>query len=492
MLVSFLVICFSKGNASPVYNIENLDDLFDAYYSGMIDYTTFSILYNAYDLGGLTGDDLEALNISDRTELYFLLNPEDSSGFWQELLNNRNGQLGFRRYSRDKDYIYSNYYADFFRHGFNLRFDIRKLDEQTEFRRRSIGWRNEYIELKTGNYLVKQMYGLTIGRYDYQPSAGYGNESKLNLLSPSNSYYNGFAMEINRSNFHSGSYYSYKEYDNYDKTFAGGSITYESKRYTVSIISGWNKIYNGDKDEEYLAIGTGFEINMDDYSLGGEYALVEKSAGVYLKASKQAEKLLIQSEFWHYADHFCNFNCSGPAASDYESFYPLDDELGFRSTQAGETGVSISYHVTGLDAGLQMWNQSGSDFPNSSIYARSFHDISESIRIKYQLSYKNTETSRYFWMRVYHDMELPVIDRLGLKTYYDDGNFIRKNSYAYSDHRYEINRQFALTLKLRFYMDNQIYWYIGESLETAPRLRLRGEVSYRDYARINIKIEKAL
>ncbi len=272
-----MVISIPQSDASPIYTIENLDDLIDAYNSGMIDYRTYAILYNAYDLGGLTESDLLALNITDRSELNYLLDREDSTGFWHELLTVDRGRIGARRYSRDKDYIYGNYFGDLSTRGFDIQFEIREFEKSHEFRRRSISWSNENFSIKAGNYLVREGYGLTIGRYDYQPSSGFDKKPDLYFISPINSYYNGVNTGLAYRGFTASTYYSYKEYDYYHKNFLGGSIGLEHELLRAGLFIGFNKFENDTLINERLAMGASFKIYGEDYKLGAEFASVKKS-----------------------------------------------------------------------------------------------------------------------------------------------------------------------------------------------------------------------
>ena len=94
MAITLICVIISTSSASIVYEIENLDDLIDAYYQGRVSYDIFEVLYNAYNLGGLSIDDLAALYFVDRAELNFLALQADTADFWGRILSSRGGQMG--------------------------------------------------------------------------------------------------------------------------------------------------------------------------------------------------------------------------------------------------------------------------------------------------------------------------------------------------------------------------------------------------------------
>ena len=455
----------------------------------MIDYDKFSILFNAYEFGGLTEDDLIALNIIDRTTLDAIA---ITDGFWSELLASRKGRLGARRYSSDFDYIYVNYYGDIAIDSFYIDFDIREYRGKNQIRKRSAGWHYNGLAVKLGNYLAYEASGLTIGRYDYRPSSGLSSDDNFDFISPLNSYYNGLKLGYEANYFQTNLYYSYKEYNDAVKTFIGSSNGVTIGKLKTNCMAGYNILEINSNYDKRLALGVSVKYQGDDYFLSGEYTTIEKNDGFYLESEKTLASWRIRTEFWRYDKNFYSYNCSGPAAADYESYHPLDNSLGFRSSQAGETGMSLNYYIGNLAAGLQFWENSDDDHLNQSSYIRYRHSVLFNLDCFFQLSYKYSNDTKTIWSKAFIDCDIWIIDKVGTKTYFTETKLKNGNSYVYTNLYYDMSARHALKCTIRYYLDNNIYWQISESVRAMHDINLRGEVSHKNYTRVNLKIEKVL
>jgi hypothetical protein len=469
-----------------------LDDLFDAYYSGVIDYGTFSILYNAYNLGGLTEADLKALHISEDSDLDLLLAQPDTTAFWVELLTGYDGKIGVRRYSGNFDDIYGDYYIDLSAHSFSTNVAIRQEKGDYIFRRRSLSWENSNVMITAGNYLIESGYGLVIGRYDYRPSSGYTNDNDDNFLYPDNNYYNGLKVAARVSRFESKLYYSKKNYNDIDKLFYGVTGDFVLESFKGGLSYGINQLDDDNGNDDRQAAGLHARIETENYTLAGEYAVIEKAGGSYLLAERKFTNWLIQAEFWHYARSFNNYNCTGPSASDYETFYPIDDSPGFRSHQAGETGMALSYKNKAISSGIQLWNHVDDNELNSSLYLGYNQTITNKFKTYCQTSYRNVKDNHYFWLKTSLLTAIDPFKKLGVKFYFKNSDLINGDCYMFLNLAHDLNDKLGLSISLRNYFDGQLYYFIEEDFRPARGFIVKSEFSYKKTTRINIKIEKVL
>jgi hypothetical protein len=475
-------------NASSLYDIENLADLFDAYHSGMIDYGTFSVLYNAYDLGGLTTADLQALLSADRADLDFVLTQPDTTGFWAELLTGYDGRFGARRFSGNFDNVYGDYYAEIATHAVAADLVVRQEKGSYSYRRRSLSWSCPFLTITAGDYSAAAGYGLVIGRYDYRPVTG-DNTDDDDFLHPDNNYYNGLKASAKLPYFESKFYYSDKEYGNYDKTFVGISGDIKLKSFSGGLSYGVNRL------EDYYkrhAAGIHARYETFNYSLGGEYAVIEKWDGAYFIGQRKYDGWSIQSEFWHYGESFYNYNCSAPAVSDYETYYPLDDTLGFRSYQAGETGMALSYRSKAFTLGTEFWSHTDLSEIKSSFYFGYLQTISSHFDSYVQTSYRDRSDNNYFWLKTSIFTDYRPLSKLGCKLYFKDSEIAHDDCYVFFNLKHSLGENLRLSAGIREYFDGGIYYIFEESFYPAAGFIMRADISYKNTTRINIKIEKVL
>ena len=482
----------SNVRASIVYEIENLDDLFDAYYLGRMEYSTFSILYDAYNMGGLSLTDIEALNVADRIELNLVERRADTTGFWSRLLLADRGRLGARRYSRDFRYISTDYYFNFLPEPVKIICNIREEDNNYDFRRRSVSFGNKFYEISLGHYLANEGYGLVIGRYDYRPIVSMAEDDGMEFWLPVNNYYNGLKAVYGKHNLGCRVYYSEKKYADNDKTFFGLGGGVRIDNLLINLAAGLNKYEMLSGQDERLALGASLNYLYESYALAGEYAVIEESGGLYLRAIKEFSGWEIETEFWSYDSQFENYNCSGPAANDYDEFRPNEDTLAFRSSQAGETGTAFHYNASMFSAGIQLWETRQNQDLKGSVYARYGQDITEKLKAHIQASYRNIDESDYFWSKIFIVSGHWPVDRLGIKAYFNDGTMNNGSSYLFSDIKFNLNQNIGFDLRIRNYLNGNNYWFLGESFTPITDLIIRGEFSYNRYARITLKVEKLL
>ena len=478
--------------ASPLYDIDNLDDLYNAYYDGLIDYGTFRTVYDAYMLGGLSRDDLRALALFDKTELNFISLYADTLSFWGRLLAADKTKIGMERNSGNFENIQSEYYAYGVVDRYKSAIVFNDDNGQYQFSRRMLAYDDNIISVALGDYLAREGYGLAIGSYDYRPSSGFDDSQGVDILYPDNNYYNGTKLSVVSGRFAGRFYYSKKKYNESDKQFigAGGDIT--SDIFTGGISFGYNDFRSGSVNDDKLALGINGQLISDVYLLSGEYAVIEKSAGAYISGARYFSAFEVETEFWHYSDQFYNYNCSAPSASDYDEFYPGDDSLGFKSCQAGETGLAINYQTAAISSGLQLWNHSYDEHLNSAIHWNYSYVLNEQLKTKFQASYRNTDDDEYFWFKAAFISNLIPLSKLGIKLYSEKGGLVNDEGYAFSDFSFAVSDHIDWLIRLRTYFDGQLYWYIGESYTATWGLNLRAEVSHKNTTRINLKVEKIL
>jgi hypothetical protein len=491
LVLAFLIFAENLILASPLYDIENLDDLIDAYYDGLIDYGTFAVLYDAYNLGGLSGSDLEALKFSEGFELNDFLMSPDTTDFWSRLLSGYRGRFGARTYSRNSENIYDDYYGEVSSESFEAELAVREYGNRYSLRKRTIGWYAGQFSLSLGDYLADEGYGLTIGRFDYRPSAGLDSDKSVDFWYPEHNYYNGLKFSTHSNMLGGRVYYSDKKYDASTKKFFGISGDFNYGSFKGGLAVGASRYDDNSGFDERQAAGVNAEYSADAFTLGAEYAQVDGSAGAYLRALKKFTGWRIESEFWHYADHFENYNCSGESAADYHTFYPTDGDIGFRSSQAGETGMAIVYSSPVYSAGMQLWSQNYDDV-NSSLYVRYSKDISNDINQYFQASFRNRGDSEYLWLKSTFNSRQMTLRRVGVKLYLKENEFANGACYVFTYLNHNLNEGIEVFLQLRDYFDGQWSWYIGEDFEAGWGINLRVEVSYRNSTRINIRAEKIL
>jgi len=480
--------------ASWILDTECLDDIYQAYYDGEIDSEIFSLLTGSYDTGGLGLNDLEAIGAFERDDL-----PADSvktsnNRFWLNLLSPRKGKLGLRRYSKNLDNAVNYYFLNWQMQPVRFAIDTEDNNGDYFFKKRWLSFSSNYFDVVLGNFRAAEGYGLTIGRFDYRPSAGMTDNIESDFLYPYNNYYNGLKISARSRAFKGRFYYSKKKYISGRKNFIGSGIDFTNGAITAGIAAGYNRFINETVSDNCLAVGLNFSIKASNFSLSGEYANVEKADGFYLKGERYIDDMILRTEFWRYDRNFNSYNSSGPSYSDYNSFYPEEQQLGFRSAQADESGLAVKYIRNDLSFGLMFWSHSYDEKINSSYNFR-FQKPALG-RFDYFLlsSAKSYQDYSYLWLKTgMMTKSTFLLKQAGSKLYFEDRFDLANNkSYVFVNLSRNVKNNLTLFFKIRSYYNGQVRWYLGEELISDEGINIIAEAAYYNGVRLNLKFEKLL
>jgi hypothetical protein len=494
ILVSTVIITTAHNCYAFSYDdIESIDDIYRYYYSGQIDQAQFEYLMAMFDIGRITYEDLLSIGIIDPAELAGNDDSLSQSGIFQLINQSRIRKIGFREYFQPDEVASGNYYCSFAIADAEYRFKIRSKVNKYYCDNRSIRLYKNSVQIELGNYLVSEGYGLTIGRFDYQPSAGYNRAYDFDFWSPINSYYNGVKTEYVYNNFSGRFYLSTKYYDITKKRFSGGGLSFNRDGLTLGVAGGYNYVDINTSHETRMAEGLFFAFSKPNFMLGGEVSQVNRSAACYLTGIKVAEYGTFAADFWSYARHFENYNCSGKAASDYHSFYPADEPIGFRSAQAGETGAAIRMFKRNLALGYQTWKQVDNPELNVIVTARHTMSLDELIVISNQMSYmlKNGK-GEFWWKGIVDDLPLSYLERLGFKIETHNSGMDNGDCYGFFGVRSSFKDVLDIRAAIRGYFDGAWRLIITEKTELPGGFYLATELVYGNNWRANAIVEKTL
>ncbi|MCP4582616.1 MAG: hypothetical protein GY839_13485 [candidate division Zixibacteria bacterium] len=453
----------------------------------------FTILVNAYDHRGLTRADIEALGLFERIYFDNISAPVAKNRFWSRVISEPAGRIEVRRYSRNLNEITDYFYLDLKENAFKVRTDLKKRDNNYSISNRSMSWNKEYASVTLGNFIAKEGFGLAIGRFDYQPSAGLEGNDEFDLQYPVNSYYNGIRLTANSGRFGGRAYYSRKKYGEALKSFYGSGFNIGDSTISGGAAFGWNRFEMDNANDETLAAGINIRLYQEYISLAGEYAIVEKSGGFFLRSECRLTDFILTGEFWRYANHYNNFNSTGPAASDYNTFFPGQNELGFRSAQAGETGLSLNYILNNLKAGVQFWSHTGEPDINSSFNIKYRAKLTDRINTSFQTLGKIRNSGGYLWAKLILMTDWPLLNQTGSKLYFMGKSKLIKNvSYSFVYLARNFNENTELFLNIRNYYDGRITWFVGEDLKVAAGIDISVEITRDKFTKLNVRIEKSL
>jgi len=262
----------------------------------------------------------------------------------------------------------------------------------------------------------------------------------------------------------------------------------------VGIAAGHNKFINESVCDNRLAVGINLNIKTSDFNLSSEYANIEKSNGLFLNGERYINDMTLRTEFWRYGKNFNNYNCSGPSYSDYNSFYPEEQQLGFRSAQADETGLAVKYIKNDLSFGLMFWSHSHDEKINSSYNFRLLKPAFGRFDLFFLSSAKSRQEDGYFWSKTgLMIKDDSLLKRAGLKFYLEDRSGLTNNkSYIFLSFSHNLKENLTVFLKIRSYFNGRVRWYFGEELISDSGINIIAETTYYDGVRINLKIEKLL
>jgi hypothetical protein len=461
-------VFYNNSFARNSYDIEALDDLL----SIESDTGLQSFLLENYGYGGLTPYDLMSSGVFDPAEILAPFDSQHGGKFWSEYLASSKSRLGYRIYSRAHNDINSSYYVDWLNPGSELLIDLKSDNGRQSLNRRMFSYWNPNLNLAAGNYSVSEGYGLTIGRYDYRPSSGFSNNSEFDFVYPVNSLYNGFKLVISNDNISNRIYYSDKIYDNARKRFIGTGFRYISSIIDFGAVAGLNYFKFDKTKDQKLAVGINWNIHDKLFEFGGEYAVINQSGGILLNGIFHLNSTDIKANFWHYGNRFENYNCSGMAASDYNSFYA---------------------HESHWSAGWQVWKQSLENKINSLLAMRMYYPVVDSLIGYFQMNYADKRSSSYSWVKAgLKQNRVPLLENTGAKLHYQNNKLSHDLSYAFIDLTRNLNKYIEMSLKLRTYFNGNLRWLFCERAFLAHGFRINAEVIISNGLRGNVAIEKLL
>ena len=488
-----IIISPSNSLAYGVYDIESLDDIYRGYYSGMLDNSQYSLLLENYDVGELSQNDFVAAGIFEPAEASIIEDSAFAVDIWQRFILDDIGRFGIRRYSYSSGKTFGNYYVNYRQGNLAIITDIKSFQNKYAFNKRSISYSFDDLNLTVGNYLVNEGYGLTIGRFDYRPSAGYADNGQFEFWQPVNSFYNGLKIQLTGNKFDGRCYYSDKKYGDAGKRFLGSGIDYISDRFSLGAAFGLNRFKRDNYFDQKHAAGINWKIDLEQIEIGGEIARIGNSSGLYLTGIKYLSASNIKFELWNYAEHFDNYNCSGPAASNYHTFYPDNQDIGFLSTQAGETGVASTFFARRYALGWQVWHQAREDNLKLLAVARWAIAIYDKATVLSQIHYSNKDENERLWLKSgISKTGLPLLNWLGVKLAFDESRLINELSYGFIELRYSTLRRLHFSMSLRSYFDGSSSWLFSEKAFLPADLKLDLDLIINDGLRINLGFEKSL
>lgn len=474
-------------------DIESIDDIYRYYCGGQIDQAQFEYLMAMLDIGGITYGDLLSIGIIDPAELSGKDDSLSQSGIFQLINRSRIQKIGLRECFEPDEVASGNYYCNLTIAPAEYRFKICSKANEYYCDNRSIRITDDSLRIELGNYLVSEGYGLTVGRFDYQPSARYKRAYDFDFWSPINSYYNGVKTEYAYNNFSGRFYLSTKYYDITKKRFAGGGLSFNHDGLTLGIASGHNYVDINRSHETRMAEGLFFAFTKPNFMIGGEVSRVNQSAACYLTGVKVSEYGTCTADFWSYARHFENYNCSGKAASDYHSFFPIDESVGFRTAQAGETGFAARFNQNNIALGWQTWKYSGRSDLNYMGSARLKVIVGDFVAVSNQVNYAiKVDKSAFWWKGIISDLPISYLERLGLKVESDNPDIVYSESYGFLS----VGRSFTDFLNIhadiRSYFDGAWRALISEKAFLTGGYFLNIELVRGDNWRATAIFEKAL
>jgi hypothetical protein len=494
IFASIVVLTIAHNCYAFTYDdIESIDDIYRYYYEGEIDRAQFEYLLQIFDLGKFTYNDILAMGIGEPAQQFAdkdSLPPEKLAPIFSQAKINK---AGIRSYWDNDGKSSGNYYLHLNSSISDCQLKIRSNNESYFCDNRAVQIARDRMNIIIGNYLVFESYGLTIGRFDYQPSAGYDRTYDFDFWSPVNSYYNGLKTEIASDNFSGRFYLSSKDYNDIKRRFAGGGISFHNELISLGLSCGFNSAEIGGREDTRVAEGASFTLTNNDFQLGGEIAQVKRNIGCYFTAAKQNGYGAFTSDFWHYARHFENYNCSGKAASDYYSFYPTDQDIGFRTAQAGETGAATRFAKGNFALGWQAWKQADDPELNLLASTKLRVALSDFAVIQNQLNYSvKNDKGAIWWKASVGEIPVQYVERLGVKINSDDNGTDNSDSYGFLTLGHTIEEQLNIRADIRGYFDGSWRTLISEKATLYKGFRLDIELVFGDNWRASAIFEKAL
>jgi hypothetical protein len=488
-----IVFLTRSSYAIGVYDFKSLADIYRDYQLGGFDSTQYQLLMESYDLGGLDENDLIAIGVFDPLEVFMADDTLFADNLWQQFMTGGFDRIGFRTYSYPSGKAFNNYYLNFSQYNLAIAADVKSNQDKYSFNRRSVSYKNANLDLTLGNYLAREGYGLTVGRFDYLPSAGFHDSADFDFWRPVNSFYNGLKIQLSVNNLNGRFYYSAKQYGDAIKQFYGSGADYSSDQFSIGATLGANHFHRGQFEDQKLAAGINFKLILEQYEFGGEFARVNRSGGIYLAGMRYLSVSNIKLALWHYADHFNSYNCSGMASTDYRTFYLDDQDIGFRTSQAGETGFASNFIGQRFAIGWQVWQQAHDDNIKFLAASRWSITIADQATWLSQIHYSNKSNKENFWLKTgIGKTRLPMLNWFGVKLESDGKRWVNDQSYGFLEMRYAIQEKLNLGLHMRPYFNGKFYWLLSENAKLNGGFQLNMNLIIRDGLRINLTFEKSL
>jgi len=481
------------GFATWLYDAESLDQLFEAYAVGEIDFATLTLLSGSYDLGGLDQADLLAAGVIERIDP---LAPGDrpiSGSFLASILGPGGGKIGVRRSSNEEGEISASYYLTATGEHWKAKGQAEENRGRYAWDHRSFSGFTGPIEFTLGNYIISEGHGLMIGRFDFLPSAGLSATREEGFLYPLNSYYNGLKLTLVSRAISGGLYYSRKRFESTLKQFAGSGISVRVGGLSGGLAMGINRLEQNGRQDQRIATGISLDLRRPRYKLYGELAFLGRAPATFLGADRFFGSKIIKIEFWRYDEEYNSYNCSGPAATDYRSFYPEGGELGFRSAQAGETGLFTSYGNSAASISAQFWTRAQDETINSTLGFQLRNRLRGKIEGYVQGTLRDKTETDYGWIKIGIIPGKNAAEQFGVKLYARDSPRISNpNSFVFIDVARNIKTNLSAYCRIKWYFNGRNRWFFGERIDFGWGVSGQVEAVIDRRTIANLKIEKAL
>ncbi len=420
IIFSFLLTSVSSGLDCSEYVV--IDDIYQAYYADEIDYDKFILLLESID-GNLT-------SIADFT----VESQGTTADSCIDMESRRNGRL-WRRYNSDygikigHDEQYSavripkrKAYFSYSRGGISAMTELFNEGGRIESGKRNLIFAGDVFTIKAGNYYIDEGDGLTIGRYDYLPSAGFPDTAVGDYIHPLNGCYNGLLIRAESAPSSISLYLSQKKYLRAIKNFVGAGGNLKVAENSFGINCGYNHFAQDSVADRRLAFGVNWKRRGERSKLSAELAEIEGNPGFHGNIDLSMSGFTIRTDAWSYSAGFKNYNCSGEANDDYRSFYPAAQKIGFRSAQAGESGFGIGGGNGRVNIDMQSWWPSPSQKYHILVKGNLTIPMKEKITSRTSFNLTTLRSGLRFWLKNRFELSgTPILRCLGFRGYFLEG-----------------------------------------------------------------------
>lgn len=430
-LLLSLIILVPSVFCLRLSDINTLDDLYQAYYDGEIDYDLVLLLTENLD-----GSVIGAIELDSIVSLLTQPDKDDSdyaesSLLWQRYFTYYANKAGYReryyshRSPKRKAFVSQS--------GDRLEFlsEFQADGRHIESGKRNLSYASKNFSAKIGNFYIREGFGLAIGRYDYTPTAGFPDTARGEFIYPLNSCYNGLHMKINGNAIGSSIYFSRKKYLDATKNFLGAGVNYRIGEMVIGGNIGHNYFADDSISDRRTACGINLNFERRSSTFGAELAFIDGDIGLFCGAKLLRAGWSLRPSIWSYAADFQNYNCSGPAKDDYRSFYPANCKIGFRSAQAGESGFEMRLENRVLRLGLQSWWPPPARKYHLRVYASSKLILNDRLHHRLSADFSTLRSGHRLWLKDRFEIfGFGLLRCLGSRLYFiESRGLIRSNSY---------------------------------------------------------------